>query len=122
VNLRIILPDGKQLTASDVKANQLAIIDAKSGDATVEAPAAVPKHTAPAISPSRAAVAQQDTTTPHVVILFADDLGDADVGLQGGDVPTPAIDALAAESVRFTQGYVTASVCSPSRAGLMTGR
>jgi arylsulfatase A-like enzyme len=57
-----------------------------------------------------------------VVILFADDLGYADVGYQGGKVPTPAIDALAAQSARFSQGYVTASVCSPSRAGLMTGR
>jgi arylsulfatase A-like enzyme len=60
---------------------------------------------------------------PNVVILLADDMGHADVSFTGcNDVRTPNIDALAANGIRFTQGYVAASVCSPSRAGLMTGR
>jgi arylsulfatase A-like enzyme/acetyl esterase/lipase len=77
---------------------------------------------APADKPKSSAASASAPGKPNIVILFADDLGYADVGFQGGKVPTPAIDRLAAESVRFTQGYVSASVCSPSRAGLMTGR
>ncbi len=60
---------------------------------------------------------------PNVIVLLADDLGKYDVSLYGGlDVPTPNIDALAASGVTFTDGYVTAPICSPSRAGLLTGR
>ncbi len=60
---------------------------------------------------------------PNVLLLVADDLGYAELGCQGNtDVQTPQIDAFARESVRFTQGYVTAPNCSPSRAGLLTGR
>ena len=60
---------------------------------------------------------------PNILILLADDLGWADLGFQGSsDIRSPHLDRLAAESVRFTDGHVTASVCSPSRAGLMTGR
>jgi arylsulfatase A-like enzyme len=57
------------------------------------------------------------------VILLADDLGYADVGFQGcRDIPTPNIDALAAGGVRCTSGYVSGPYCSPTRAGLLTGR
>ena len=60
---------------------------------------------------------------PNILIMIADDLGYADIGVQGcTDVPTPNIDSIAKSGVRFTSGYVTAPVCSPSRAGLMTGR
>lgn len=60
---------------------------------------------------------------PNIVVIYADDLGYADLGVTGGKaVPTPHIDSLARSGVRFTQGYVTGCVCSPSRAGLMTGR
>lgn len=60
---------------------------------------------------------------PNVLIILADDLGWADLGFQGSqDVLSPNLDRLAAESVRFTDGHVTASVCSPSRAGLLTGK
>lgn len=60
---------------------------------------------------------------PNVLILVADDLGYADVGFQGAkDIPTPHLDALAARSVRCTSGYVSHPFCSPTRAGLMTGR
>lgn len=60
---------------------------------------------------------------PNVLVVFADDLGYADIGVHGGkDVPTPHIDALAASGVRCTSGYVTSPYCSPSRAGFLTGR
>jgi arylsulfatase A-like enzyme len=60
---------------------------------------------------------------PNVLVIFADDLGYADIGVHGGKaVPTPNIDALAAAGVRCTNGYVSAPYCSPSRAGFLTGR
>lgn len=60
---------------------------------------------------------------PNIVVIVSDDAGNSDFGFQGGDqIPTPNLDALAADGVRFTQGYVSASVCSPSRAGMITGR
>jgi arylsulfatase A-like enzyme len=59
---------------------------------------------------------------PNIVLIFADDLGYGDVSSYGGEVPTPHIDSIGANGVRFTDGYVTAPVCSPSRASLLTGR
>jgi len=63
------------------------------------------------------------TRKPNIVILFADDLGYGEMGFQGNpEIPTPHTDSIAAAGVRFTQGYVSAPFCCPSRAGLMTGR
>jgi len=63
------------------------------------------------------------TKKPNILFIVADDLGYADCGVQGcKDVPTPHIDSIAKEGIRFTDGYVTGTVCSPTRAGLMTGR
>lgn len=60
---------------------------------------------------------------PNILYLLADDLGFADTGFHGcADVPTPNLDSIAKNGVRFTNGYVSAPVCSPSRAGLLTGR
>ncbi len=60
---------------------------------------------------------------PNILFILADDLGYADVGFNGcKDIATPNLDALAASGVKFTNGYVSASVCSPSRAGLLTAR
>ncbi|HXY37540.1 MAG TPA: sulfatase [Planctomycetaceae bacterium] len=60
---------------------------------------------------------------PNILVLLADDLGYADVGFQGcKDIPTPHIDALAHGGVRCTSGYVSGPYCSPTRAGLLTGR
>jgi arylsulfatase A-like enzyme len=60
---------------------------------------------------------------PNIVILLADDYGYADAGFQGcQDIPTPHLDALARSGVRCTSGYVSGPYCSPTRAGLMTGR
>jgi arylsulfatase A-like enzyme len=60
---------------------------------------------------------------PNILLLVADDMGYADIGVHGAkDIPTPNIDELARGGVRFTDGYVTGPYCSPTRAGLMTGR
>jgi arylsulfatase A-like enzyme len=60
----------------------------------------------------------------NVVLLVADDLGRHDTTMYGepGTVTTPSLERLAREGVTFAQGYVTAPICSPSRAGLLTGR
>lgn len=59
----------------------------------------------------------------NIVFLVADDLGYADVGFHGcKDIPTPHLDALARNGVRCTNGYVSGVYCSPTRAGLLTGR
>lgn len=61
-------------------------------------------------------------TKPNIVVLFSDDAGYADFGFQGSKTfPTPNLDKLASEGVVFKQAYVTAAVCGPSRAGLLTG-
>lgn len=60
---------------------------------------------------------------PNVLVIYMDDMGWAQPGCYGGKMaPTPNIDALATGGVRFTDGYVSACICSPSRVGLMTGR
>jgi arylsulfatase A-like enzyme len=60
---------------------------------------------------------------PNVVVIVGDDMGYADVGFHGcRDIPTPHLDALAKSGVRFSSGYVTGPYCSPTRAGLLTGR
>lgn len=57
---------------------------------------------------------------PNILVILADDLGYSDLGCYGGEIPTPNIDKLAANGVRFTQLYNSARCC-PSRASLMTG-
>ena len=61
---------------------------------------------------------------PNIIIFLADDVGYGEFGFQGinKDIPTPNIDSIAANGVRFTNGYVSGPYCSPTRAGLMTGR
>ena len=61
---------------------------------------------------------------PNVLVIVADDLGYGELGCQGftQDIPTPNIDSIAANGVRFTSGYVSCPYCSPTRAGLLTGR
>jgi arylsulfatase A-like enzyme len=83
------------------------------GAALLALPAAFP-------SPSQAAELARN---PNILILLADDLGYADLGFQGcKDIPTPHLDALAKGGVRCTNGYVSGPYCSPTRAGLLTGR
>jgi arylsulfatase A-like enzyme len=91
--------------APEAKAGKLFMI-ADSDHVKVEEPKAAP-----------------EPVRPNILIMLADDLGYADLGVQGcTDVPTPHIDSIAKSGVRFTSGYVSAPVCSPCRAGLMTGR
>lgn len=60
---------------------------------------------------------------PNVVVIVGDDMGYADLGIHGcKDIPTPHLDALANSGIRFTNGYVSGPYCSPTRAGLLTGR
>jgi len=60
---------------------------------------------------------------PNILFIVGDDMGYADVGFHGcKDIPTPHLDGLAKSGVRFTSGYVTGPYCSPTRAGLLTGR
>src|SRR5689334_14331184 len=60
---------------------------------------------------------------PNILVFLSDDVGWAEYGFQGGkDIPTPNIDSIAKNGVRFTQGYVSGPYCSPTRAGFMTGR
>jgi len=67
--------------------------------------------------------AQDKQRKPNFIIILADDLGYGDVGFTGStQIKTPHIDALAKSGVICTQGYVSAPVCGPSRAGLITGR
>ena len=73
---------------------------------------------------SQAAVATEPVShRPNIVVIVADDLGYGETGMMGNrEIPTPNIDALADNGVRCTNGYVTSSYCSPSRAGLLTGQ
>jgi len=66
----------------------------------------------------------QEIETPNIIVVFTDDQGYADVGAYGmaEDIRTPHIDQLAADGVRMNAGYVTAPQCTPSRAGIISGR
>ena len=60
---------------------------------------------------------------PNLIVIMTDDHGYSDVGFNGCiDIPTPNIDAIAENGVKFTRGYVSYPVCGPSRAGFLTGR
>ncbi|MBP6963980.1 MAG: sulfatase-like hydrolase/transferase [Armatimonadetes bacterium] len=64
-----------------------------------------------------------DRRKPNVIVILSDDHGYGAIGCQGcRDIPTPNIDSIAKKGVRCTNGYVTCPVCSPTRAGLNTGR
>ncbi len=69
------------------------------------------------------AVVQNGGKMPNVIVFYVDDLGYADVGYHGcKDIPTPNIDSIAENGAQFSAAYVTAPICGPSRAGLLTGR
>src|SRR4051812_49024166 len=73
-----------------------------------------------AASPSHAA----QSGKPNILLIVADDLGWGELTVQGfsKDIPTPNIDSIAKNGVRFTSGYVSGPYCSPTRAALLTGR
>jgi len=64
----------------------------------------------------------QAAERPNVLLIFTDDQGWGDVSCYQSEIPTPNIDSLAREGVKFTSWYVASSICTPSRFGLMTGR
>src|SRR5688500_9400856 len=61
---------------------------------------------------------------PNILLIVADDLGYGELTSQGytKDIPTPNIDSIEKNGIRFTNGYVSGPYCSPTRAGLLTGR
>lgn len=67
-------------------------------------------------------LAAQAAERPNVIFILADDMGVGDVAHGGGLVPTPHIDRLAREGMRFTDAHTTSSVCTPTRYGVITGR
>ena len=76
-----------------------------------------------ALASCLAAVAAEKNRPPNVIVIVADDLGYGELGCYGGkDAPSPHLDAMARAGARCTAGYVTCPVCSPTRAGLLTGR
>jgi len=67
--------------------------------------------------------AYSQSQKPNIIVIFADDLGYGDLGSYGHPtIQTPYLDKMASEGMRFTQFYVGAAVCTPSRAALLTGR
>lgn len=77
-----------------------------------------------ALASLAASLQAADAKKPNILVIVADDLGYGELSMQGftPQIPTPNIDALAKGGVRFTSGYVSGPYCSPTRAGLMTGR
>lgn len=74
-------------------------------------------------APLHALSASKANAKPNIIVILADDLGYGELGCYGGkDAPTPNLDAMAKAGVRFTSGYVSCPVCSPTRAGLLTGK
>ncbi|TCC95756.1 sulfatase [Pedobacter hiemivivus] len=74
-------------------------------------------------SVSTAIAQNKSSNQPNVIVIVSDDAGYVDFGCYGGkQIPTPNIDGIARRGTRFTDAYVSASVCAPSRAGILTGR
>ena len=81
------------------------------------------------VQPNRPVVWQQGPATaptgkrpPNIILIVADDLGHGDLSAYGGTIRTPNIDALARSGIRYDTAYSTAPICSPSRAGFLSGR
>ena len=75
-------------------------------------------------SVEKAATKTCDQVMPNIVIIYADDMGYGDLACQNPDskIPTPNLDKLAQEGLRFTDGHCSSGICSPSRYALLTGR
>ncbi len=70
----------------------------------------------------RVSAQKRESQPPNIILIFVDDLGYGDLSSYGGKVPTPNMDRIGKEGVRFTDFYASAPVCTPSRYGLLTGR
>ena len=113
--------------AVGVYANRLLILQYSLGWTTDFKNPREANHPVPWIDGPVSAVHAVSQRPPNIIVIMADDLGINDVSTFGGGhtaegVPTPNIDAIARDGVRFDQGYAAAAVCTVSRAALMTGR
>ncbi len=74
--------------------------------------------------PAKLALGTEIPGRPNIVILYADDMGYGDLGIQNADskIPTPNLDKLAMSGMRFTDGHSSSGVCTPSRYAMLTGR
>src|SRR5210317_1754764 len=64
----------------------------------------------------------EKSENPNIVLILADDMGVGEVSHNGGLIPTPALDQMAKEGMRFTDAHTSSSVCTPTRYGILTGR
>ena len=87
--------------------------------ALMAAPAALAATAQPSAAPVASGTAVQ-AKRPNVIVILVDDMGFSDIGPYGSEIPTPNLDAMASNGIRFTQFYNSAR-CSPSRASLLTG-
>lgn len=99
----------------------------RTGGYTLEAAAAGFRSGAQTLSAvnGQTAVATLTLTkqSPNIIVIIADDLGYADLGIQGStEIVSPHLDSIAKNGIRFTNAYVSAAVCAPTRAGFLTGR
>ena len=113
--------------AVGVYANRLLILQYSLGWTTDFKNPREANHPVPWIDGPVSAAQAVSQRPPNIIVIMADDLGINDVSTFGGGhtaegVPTPNIDAIARDGVRFDQGYAAAAVCTVSRAALMTGR
>jgi arylsulfatase len=92
----------------------LSACDGNQPDSTESIEQVVKRQGAPA------EVLTSELSKPNIIVILADDMGYSDIGVYGGEIETPHIDALAASGVRFSNFY-SSLTCSPSRAMLMTG-
>ena len=117
--IKAIIPDiEKAATGKQAKMINEALAAARACVETYEAKYGRVK---PAPDP-RPVAANDPVGHPNVVVILADDLGCGDMSLYDGWIKTPRIDRMAAEGVRFTDFHSNSSVCSPTRAALLTGR
>ena len=76
-----------------------------------------------ALFPALASAQKSDSRRPNIVLIITDDMGYGDLGSYGApDVKTPNIDRLARDGVRMTDFYANGATCTPTRAGLISGR
>ncbi|TWU55602.1 sulfatase family protein [Rubripirellula reticaptiva] len=74
------------------------------------------------LSATSFAAEERPSKSPNIIVILADDMGPGEPSYAGGLIPTPALDRLANEGMRFTDAHTSSSVCTPTRYGILTGR